>query len=201
MPGLLNPHLRAFMLLGVSYLNRDSPGDIDTSLQIFQEQYCPAMKQLGDLLGQALCADNLGVIWLRQGKYTDAKQSFSSAYALYKQVGSRDGQAASLNSTAAALTRLGRSKEALEASKKAYQFYLGTGEVYGQAKSLQLMATAYWGEHNLPEALQSLQLALPLAEQAGNSALKSLILQEMENIKREQGAGSNKSSLGPPRRP
>ncbi|MGW3284231.1 tetratricopeptide repeat protein [Streptomyces sp. NPDC001002] len=121
----------------------------------------------GHVRGHASAVEFLGLLRLRQWRFTEAYDCFDEAYAILDCIGPRDEGAADLPRARALLERhrgralrgLGRRAEAVERLEDALRFFRATGEAYNTARTLTDLAQTHL------EGGAS-DLALPLIDEA-----------------------------------
>lgn len=121
----------------------------------------------GHTRGHASAVEFLGLLRLRQWRFTEAHDCFDEAYRLLDGIGPTDEGAADLPRARALLERhrgralrgVGRREEARDHLEQALRFFRATGEAYNTARTLTDLA-----ESHLDDA--EFTAALPLVEEA-----------------------------------
>lgn len=126
-----------------------------------------AERAAGHTRGHASAVEFLGLLRLRQWRFTEAHDCFDEAYRILDGIGPTDEGAADLPRARALLERhrgralrgLGRREEARERLQQALRFFRASGEAYNTARTLTDLA-----ETHLDDA--EFTAALPLVDEA-----------------------------------
>ncbi|OKJ11804.1 tetratricopeptide repeat protein [Kitasatospora sp. CB01950] len=154
-----------------------------------------AERTVGHLRGQATAVETLGLLRLRQWRYTEALACFEQAAGLLDGIGADGVGQADLPRARALLDRhrgralrgAGRFEEARAAIERAVAYFRGTGEAYNTARALTDLAQTLVDQGHGPQALPLLDEAGVLLERGGAvfhlmpiAVLRSLCVNEDE---------------------
>ncbi len=125
-------------------------------------------RRTGNGAAQASAHEDLGVIYLRLGRYADASTSAQASLALHRKLGDRQGQADSLNHLAVVYRRLGRFAEASTCVQESLVLSRELGDRHGQDNSLANLGRVYGRVGRYVEAIDCLQESLVLGRELRN---------------------------------
>jgi tetratricopeptide (TPR) repeat protein len=132
-------------------------------------------QQLGDHYGQAASLNNLGVAYLRLGRYTEAIACQQESLAICRELGDRQGEANNLNNLGVIYLLKGRHGKAIACQQDSLAIFREVGDRYGEAESL-------WG---LGDALRAVgrDLEAGSAWQEGLAICEELHIPEADGIR------------------
>ncbi len=133
-------------------------------------------KQLADVNGEASAIGNIGNVYILQGQFAEALESYQRAYDSHSSVGNRDGMARMLGGMATVYNRTGNYAKALELNNVALQIHVDNSSLYGQAQVLGNIGNLFsmWG--NYPEALDYMMRSLDLHHAIGDRMRAATVL-------------------------
>src|SRR6266542_1140984 len=141
----------------------------------------------GNRTAQASAHEDLGVIYLRLGRYADAITSAQASLALHRKLGDRQGQADSLNHLAVVYRRLGRFAEASTCVQESLVLSRELGDRHGQDNSLASLGRVYGRVGRFVEAINCLQESLVLSRELRNRSCQADSLQGLGIVHGRQG--------------
>lgn len=110
--------------------------------------------------------------YLNAGKPARAQEALSEARRLWQELDNLPMLADNLNSTADLLNLLGRYSEALDFAREAFDLSRSIGNLWNQAFARGMAGEAHVNRGDLVQALEAMQEAIDLSEQAGLVILK-----------------------------
>ncbi|MGW4382899.1 tetratricopeptide repeat protein [Kitasatospora sp. NPDC004531] len=182
---------RMHVQLALALTELQEYGEAEQQLELAAE----AEREVGHLRGQATAVETLGLLRLRQWRYTEALACFEEAAGLLDGIGAGDSGRADLPRARALLARhrgralrgAGRFEEARASIEQAVAFFRGTGEDYNAARALTDLAQTLLDQGRGPQALPLLDEAGALLERGGAvfhlmpiAVLRSLCVNEGE---------------------
>jgi tetratricopeptide (TPR) repeat protein len=134
-------------------------GDYDVALQSFQQAL--ELSESNDPTTAGLSHENIGLIFVRQGKYPDALHHFETSYAIAKDVGDKRNIGLSLIDRANALWRLGNYAAARAMLAEISSIIKSTSDL--NPAYYLAMARIALSERQFPEAIAKAQQVITLA--------------------------------------
>jgi tetratricopeptide (TPR) repeat protein len=137
-------------------------------LAAMQEAALSAAERLDDQYARALCHRELGAVYARLGRSTEARTELCRALSLFEQLGDIARQARTHGDLAYAAEREGHNAEALRHAEAALGFLRRAGDAAGQARALNGVGrySALQGDHQ--RALACCRQALNLQRELGD---------------------------------
>jgi tetratricopeptide (TPR) repeat protein len=141
-----------------------------------------AAENLGDLPGQSIMLNRLGVAYKEQGLFSDALPRFEAALAVRRQIDDRQGEATALSNMGLCATGLKNAQQALLLYHDSVKISIEVSDTW----------TEGWSLHNLGEAESALGLytaardselaSLRIGEQIGDRIVQALALEELGEV-------------------
>jgi DNA-binding SARP family transcriptional activator len=156
-----------------------------TKLGLWDEAYARGKEalalftEIGDPNLQALAHLQLGSIYDRQDRHSQAVRHAQAAVDLYREAGNHAGQAQALNSLGWGHACLGDYKQALAFCQQALPWLQETGDRDSEAGTWDSVGYAYHNLGDYRQAAASYQTALQLARMVGNNHLEAEILNHL----------------------
>jgi tetratricopeptide (TPR) repeat protein len=135
-----------------------------------------AARDYGDLKGQAVALNDIGVAHLRQGRPEAAADLFRQALDLFRQVPDPAGQAGVLFNLGGLAERSGRYPEAVDYLRQSLMLDREAGDRTGEALTLGGLGVALERAGRLTEALDHHEQGLALAREIGNRRCEAYAL-------------------------
>jgi tetratricopeptide (TPR) repeat protein/DNA-binding SARP family transcriptional activator len=127
-----------------------------------------AASQAGDPAAEAYASANLGVVYMRQGRYEQAAEHYQEALPLFRQTGDRGGEARTLTHLGLVRWRQGRYEQAAERHGQALTRCRETGNRAGEANALSNLGLVRWRQGRYEEAAEGHRQALTLYRETGH---------------------------------
>ncbi|HEY6333147.1 MAG TPA: CHAT domain-containing protein [Blastocatellia bacterium] len=156
--------------------------------QEYDQKSLALREQMGDKPGIAQTSHNIGVVEYHMGNYSRAQQSFESALHIEEELGLKPSMAVTLNSMGDLFRTLGNASLALEYFERGLTMSRESGA--DAASFLRQKAGLQRQRGDLDEARSTYEESLKLAEGSGNSALASLVLEDLGLLELEVSIGS-----------
>ena len=131
-------------------------------------------EQAGNLRFQASIENNLGTLFSRLGKYTDAYEHLDHARSLFEKLRDKGNIAHVDESYARTLLAEGRNSEAINTVRNSVRIFEEGDERSALAESLVTQATALARTDRIDDAKSSFKRAIDVADQAGDSHVSGL---------------------------
>jgi tetratricopeptide (TPR) repeat protein len=144
-------------------------------------------RELGDVMGEALCEDALTWLWGRHQRHADAIEHAERALVIYTRIDNRSGRARALNSIGWNQGRLGNYTEVLKSCTEALQLFRSEGNQVGEADTLDSIGYAYAHVGRLDEAVSSYEASVRLWRLLGDRYNVADLLTRLGDIHRSQG--------------
>jgi serine/threonine protein kinase/Tfp pilus assembly protein PilF len=142
-------------------------GDYDVALRSFQEAL--ALSESTDPTTAGLAHENIGLLFIRQGKYPEALHHFEASYAIAKSVGDKRNSGLTLVDRANALWRLGNYDSARAMLAEASSIVESSEATSDLVPTYYLaMARMALSERQFPEAMAKAQQVITLAGKQQN---------------------------------
>jgi len=161
-------HLRYKALKIRAYANNFA-GNITRSISDIQEGL-DFYTRTRDTLMIAEALSDLGQLYLSQGIYDKALESFQHLVGIRKQKDDKKGMASALNSIGAMFWRSGKYDDALDYYQKAFQLFDSIGLIEETAQTTANMGEIYYLKNNTEMALEYFNRAMKL-NQASNQPI------------------------------
>src|SRR6266536_2249312 len=134
-------------------------------------------RRTGNGAAQASAHEDLGVIYLRLGRYADASTSAQESLVLSRELGDRHGQDNSLANLGRVYGRVGRYVEAIDCLQESLVLGRELRNRWHQADSLQGLGMVYGRQGRFVEAIACLQESLTLSRELRNRSCQADSLQ------------------------
>lgn len=141
-------------------LHKDAKDKLTEGLKISQSQ--------GDKKSAAMAFNNLGIIDLQQGNYSEALKNYSQALQLYREIGNKNGIAVCYGNMGVVYDYLGNYSEAIKNHYEALKILEEVGDKASVASTYNNIAVIYYAQNNLQDALQNNLEALKIRKEIGD---------------------------------
>ncbi|MGP4014346.1 ATP-binding protein [Saccharopolyspora sp. 5N708] len=148
-------------------------------------------RELGDVEGEIITANSLGVMFLHVRRFADAAEQFERNRALCRDLGSTAHETTSLFNLADAYHGLGRYPEAIEAAHRSLEMSRELGDQWRELVASMLLANAQADSGAVADALSSAESGLALARARNDQRDEGWALLEYGRIQRLAGRHSD----------
>lgn len=128
-------------------------------------------------VSMALVKQNLGVLYMNEGKPLEAKTLFEHAIPLLEEAGDPHNQAMAMQNLGTVLLNLGDFKESVKRYEEVIPKLQALKHSYGEGLALANLGKAHIGLSQIPKALEIFEKALPILQQTENLYGESIVLQ------------------------
>ncbi|WP_219825854.1 AfsR/SARP family transcriptional regulator [Nonomuraea typhae] len=144
-------------------------------------------RRRGDRAGESRALVDLGVVYLRQGSYVQAREHYLHALRLYRELGDPRGEGRALNHLGDVCLRLRDHAEAHKCFWQVLELCRAIGERVGEAAALGNLGLVHELQGAYPLAHEYLRLALDLYRELGLGVEEARILSSIGTVYRRQG--------------
>lgn len=143
-------------------------------------------RRSGDLGAEGQALNDLGVPYLRQGRYEEALACLQQSLAIRRESGDRRGQAVSLANLGNVYERKGRYQRALACQQESLTIWRESGDRYAQAISLASLGTVHQRQGRYEEALAHLDQSLAIRRDLGDRFGEAVTLGRLGEVHERQ---------------
>ena len=145
-----------------------SQGDLEKAMQKY-EQALSAFSKIGKKTGEAVCLNNIGLVYKSWGQYAKALEYYEKSLEITRKIGDTKQEGVTLNNIAGVYDSWGQYTTALEYYEKALEIMKKIGDVKGQGYTLNGIGWVYesWGQY--AKALEYYEKALAIHKKVGNA--------------------------------
>jgi tetratricopeptide (TPR) repeat protein len=136
-------------------------------------------QRTGDRAAAARAYNDLGVGYLRQGRYDRSLACHQDGVALYRELGDRYLQAISLHNLGVVYVRLDRYEEALARQQESLHLFKGLGDLTGEAECLNELGVVYQRQGRYDLALSRQRESLAIRRELGDRLGHAECLREL----------------------
>jgi len=136
---------------------------------------------------KALALHDMGLIYKKQGNYSEALKRYEEALRVDEQLGDVKRKATVLHSIGSIYHDQGKYPEALELYEEALNVAVQIENLKQKANFLNSIGFVYYTQGNYPEALKRYEKTLGIAEQLGDLSGKAIYLNNIGSIYLLQG--------------
>ena len=142
-------------------------GEYDLTLNLCQEALSVFVK-ITELSGIAACHNNIGAVYVRQGKFPEALKNHFTALKLSEETGDKYSIARSYSNIGSVYLMQSNYSEALKNHFSSLKLMEEVGKKSGIAYSYSNLGIVYYMQGNYPEALKNHFSSLKLREEIGD---------------------------------
>lgn len=178
-----NSESQQLLVQGVEQLDADQ---WDAALESFQ-QTLTIQRQLGNLYGEAVALNNLGIVYYYQGNYEQAIALFRESMQIFWDIDERSGIGASLNNQSITSLRLEDYQKAIELCHGAIAIFRTMGDHIREAAALNNMGFVYESLGEYGRGIGYFQEALVTAQDHGDRSGEVLALSNLKEAYQKLG--------------
>ncbi len=130
----------------------------------------------GNRLLEGTTLNNIGEVYVGQGRYDKALEVYEQALTILRKVGDRAMEGRTLNGFGAVYRSQGRYAEALETLQQALEIGREIGDRAGEGTTLSNIGLVYDSQGRYDEALKAYEQALAILQALGDRASEGMIL-------------------------
>jgi tetratricopeptide (TPR) repeat protein len=145
-----------------------SQGDLEKAMQKY-EQALSAFSKIGKKTGEAVCPNNIGLVYKSWGQYAKALEYYEKSLEITRKIGDTKQEGVTLNNIGGVYHHRGQYAKALEYYEKALEIMKKIGDVKGQGYTLNGIGWVYesWGQY--AKALEYYEKALAIHKKVGTA--------------------------------
>lgn len=175
----------ANFLLGLANINFLQKRDASEAIRAYGEAQ-EIFRAEGNVMGQARALNNIGVVYLFQGKQDEAIKHLQSALDAFKQFHATLGQARVFLNLGSVYHQQGKSQESLNSTQQSLKLYEQLNNAWGQGQAHITISRVYMSEGKLDEALISGKNAVEMHKRSGDQLSLADALNNLNLVYREQ---------------
>jgi tetratricopeptide (TPR) repeat protein/transcriptional regulator with XRE-family HTH domain len=168
-------------------LHRYFDGVDDTTGMTICRYALDAAEECGDRAAQARTLTTIGVIYGRQGLYSQATDCHEEAVTLASQVGDRLTQGWALGNLGLIHDQQGRYAEAARCHRQTLPLHREIGDVTGEAIALSNLGLIYLRQSRYQQAARHMRQAIKLYRQVGHQFGEAIALTNLGEVRHRQG--------------
>ena len=152
-----------------------------------QNHALDAARHLGDRSVEADALSDLGIIYVFQGRPTQAADHFQQAITLFRKIGDQVGEVRALGNLGTVYWQQDRYEQAAEHYEQALTLFREIGHQDGEARALGNLGGVYWRQGYYPQAAEHHQQALTLFREIGDRAGEANALDNLGLVSQSEG--------------
>ncbi len=168
-------------------LHRYFDGVDDTTGMTICRYALDAARECGDLAAEARTLTTMGVIYGRQGLYSQATKCHAEAVTLARQVGDRLTQGWALGNLGLIHDQQGRYADAARCHRQTLPLHRELGDVTGEAIALSNLGLIYLRQSRYQQAARHMRQAIRLYRQVGHQFGEAIALTNLGEVRYRQG--------------
>ncbi|MEG4523893.1 tetratricopeptide repeat protein [Microcoleus sp. C2D2] len=144
-------------------------------------------REAGDLRGEAMTLNNIGLVYSQLGEKQKALEYYSQSLPLRQAVGDLRGEATTLNNIGSVYSQLGEKQKALEYLGQSLPLRRAVGDLRGEATTLNNIGNVYSELGEKQKALEYYSQSLTLSQAAGDRRGEATTLNNIGSVYSELG--------------